>query len=507
MSNKLSLFAGVITFCILQLVVAGTSHAVPAFSRAHKVECTTCHTIYPELNEYGEAFLKNSYVYVGKGGKGAGKTVATQPPAKPVTPVSGAAPVINGAGDADKLSKLKGGALVAGGSAAQEVAAAPVEPAATEPNNKKAEGLILAGIPEQIPVSFSGNINYSSGDRNNIVGGNNLDFSTQYFKIMAAGNFQDKVGFFATYVAYSQQNTTGIANGNTSVIPSNNKTDINEFFIQWRHALDSPVNVKIGRFQPKLGLWKTNNKLSTTYNYLPYNYTIAGSPSVFRIDQSQDAIELNSILGKRFFVAAGVVNHKGQDAKDGYGHASYKFGGADYLGNEPNVDLEADEKILDFLTLTTGAYGYYGQNGAYQYENYPSPSNRFYRTGVDAEVLYKIFRMRMLAGYGQDDNAILVNKPTPYTKVISKAATVEGELTLLVNLIAAARFEYLQEVSSDKPYTTPSLLFNKDVYIRRYIGTLSYAPIQNLKLATEFQYETDQSSTNRIGTLSATFSF
>jgi hypothetical protein len=51
-------------------MVAGNSHAIPAFTRAYKVECTTCHTIYPELNEYGEAFLKNSYVYSGKAKKG-----------------------------------------------------------------------------------------------------------------------------------------------------------------------------------------------------------------------------------------------------------------------------------------------------------------------------------------------------------------------------------------------------------------------------------------------------
>ena len=68
--------------CILMLVLyVSTSHAVPAFSRAHKVECTTCHTIYPELNEYGDAFLKNSYVYVGKGSKVANKGTAATAPA------------------------------------------------------------------------------------------------------------------------------------------------------------------------------------------------------------------------------------------------------------------------------------------------------------------------------------------------------------------------------------------------------------------------------------------
>jgi len=473
------------------LFFTGSAHAVPAFSRAHKVECTTCHTIYPELNEYGEAFVKNSYVYVGKGSKAAKKPAATTAPA-PLAPsdaTTGESPVVKGEGDADKLSKLKAGAMGAGATP-QTAASAPVATAASEPEETQAEGLLLSGIPEQLPISFTGSINYFTGDRRNMgTGGNEVDFAARSFKLHAAGNFRDMVGFFATYVAYSEQETSA----NTSNNPSNNKTDINEFFLQWRHALGTPANFKIGRFQPKLGLWKTNNKLSVTNNYLPYTYTV-GDNSVFRIEQPQDAIELNSVLGKRFFGALGIVNHKGQNEKDGYGHISYKFGGADYLGNEPNVDLDKEESVLDFLTLTTGAYGYYGENGAF---NSSDPRNIYFRAGLDTELLYKIYRLRMLANYGEDDNVFLA--ANPWISVISKAATIEGEVTFLVNLIAAARFEYLQQESANQTFD--------NVYVRRYVATIGYAPLENLKLATEFKYEIGQTGINRIGTLGATFSF
>ena len=117
-SSKLVLLSGTIALCIMQLIDAGNSHAVPAFSRAHKVECTTCHTIAPELNEYGDAFLKNSYVYVGKAKKGEKKETVAPAPA-PVLKQSadssgGNSLKIMGEGDSDKLSKLKAGALVAG---------------------------------------------------------------------------------------------------------------------------------------------------------------------------------------------------------------------------------------------------------------------------------------------------------------------------------------------------------------------------------------------------------
>jgi len=475
------------------LFMVSTSHAVPAFARALKVECTTCHTIAPELNEYGDAFLKNSYVYVGKTGKTTKKAVeapVTVAPSATETTGEGA-PNVKGDGDSGKLSKLKAGAMGAGEKTPMDSPAPAV--VVSEPTETRSEGLTLAGIPDQLPISFTGSINYYTGDRRNIVGGNEVDFAARSFKLHAAGNFQDTIGFYATYVAYAEGDTK---TNNTSSTPSNAGNDINEFFIQWRHLLGTPVNLKAGRMQPKLGLWKTNNKLSVTNNYLPYSYTVGQFPnanSEFSIDQPQDALELNSILGKRFFVAAGIVNRKGQNEKDAYGHVSYKFGGADYLGNEPNIDLDKEENILDFLTVTTGAYGYYGKNGK---SNSEDPKNTYFRAGLDAEVLYKIYRLRMLANIGEDDNVSLA--VNPWTKVISKAVTLEGEVTLLLNLIAAARFEFLQQESAG--------VFDR-INSRRYIATLGYTPLENFKVSTEFKYEIGQTVINRIGTLGATFSF
>jgi hypothetical protein len=371
--------------------------------------------------------------------------------------------------------------------------ASSAAPAVDRPGETKPEGLVLAGIPEIVPISFTGAINYAFGDNRNIQNGNEFDYSARVFKLLAAGNFRDKIGFFTSYTAYSEQPPGGTYN--TSVMPSNNKTDINEMFLQVRNFLDTPLNLKIGRMQPKLGLWKTNNKLPVTNSYLPYSYTV-GRQSVFRVDEPQDVIELNALLPKRLFVAGGVVNRKGQNTKEGYGHISYKIGGSDYLGNETDIDLSKEESILDFLSVTVGSYGYYGENG-------PSvsgtPRNSYERYGVDAELQYKIFRVRMLGGWGSDSNADPTQTAaTP--KVISKTGTIEGEFSLRTNLIAAARFDYLQELSS---YHT---LFT-NMYVRRYIGTVAYAPLQNVKLSSEFKYEITQDVINRIGTVGATFSF
>ena len=496
MQNELKISAFLAALFLFQLFTANNSHAVPAFSRAHKVECTTCHTIAPELNEYGDAFLKNSYVYVGKAKIGESKAAASAPVAVKKQSAGAAKETtlnVMGEGDADKLSKLKAGAMGAEGAEQASAAAAPAAPAedaagdrAAEP---KSEGLVLAGIPEILPISFTGSINYGFGDDRN-TNGNNFDYSARTFKLHAAGNFGDKVGFYASYIAYSEQPPGGTYN--TSQTSENNKTNLGELFIQARNFLGTPVNLKMGRMQPKLGLWKTNNKLSATNNYLPYTYTV-GTESVFKVEQFQDVIELNSVIANRLFVAGGLVNRKGQNAKEGYGHLSYKIGGSDYKGTESDVDLSKEESILDFLAFTLGSYGYLGENGS---SVSGTLRNEYTRAGVDAELQYKIFRLRMLGGWGSDDNVDLASK----TKVISKSGAVDAELTILLNLIASARFEYLKQEGHNLA------VFN-DTRIRRYVGTLAYAPLENIKLFTEFKYDMTPTETNRIGFVGTTFSF
>ncbi|MGB9079824.1 MAG: hypothetical protein WCD00_00900 [Desulfuromonadaceae bacterium] len=478
------------------LLFAGSAHAIPAFTRANKVECSTCHTIFPELNEYGEAFLKNSYVYFGKDKK---KT-AEKPKAAPATVETkhAASPVgenaVKGAGDADLLSKLKVGTMISSDAPATSAGSSQnAEPessqAGTAGGEAKQEGIALSGIPEQLPISFTANLHGTYNSK----AVNEFDFSTQSLKLNAGGNFKEKAGFFGTYLLYTEQPPLDIAN--TSTIPTNTKSDIGELFVIWRHALETPINIKVGRFQPKLGLWKTNNRLSTTNSYATYAYTVGSS--LFKAEQPQDAVEANMIFANRLFMAGGVVNRKNQNTKEYYVHTSVKFGGADYLANEPEIDLNKEESILDYLTLTVGGYGYVGKNGNSPLVTGAVPQNwnDFYRAGVDIDLLYKLFRLKLSGVIGNDDNPAIPSSAPP---VKSYVAAVEGEYTIQQNLIASLRFEY-----QDDAYNI----------VRRYIPTLAYNPIENLKVVAEykhesgFAYRTHAEVDNKIGTLGVTFSF
>ena len=52
-------------FALTVLLPARPASAIPAFSRKYETSCTTCHTIYPKLNPFGEAFRRNGYRFPG----------------------------------------------------------------------------------------------------------------------------------------------------------------------------------------------------------------------------------------------------------------------------------------------------------------------------------------------------------------------------------------------------------------------------------------------------------
>lgn len=420
----------------LPLLVPGAADAIPAFSRQHKTECSTCHTIYPELNEFGDAFLKNSYVYPGK---------------------------------------KKGG-----------------EPTAAESEAKAAknEWAFLSGLPEQIPISLTGTVDVAYD--NDAFDGNQLDLSTRSLRLHAGGSFRDAVGFFGTYNLYTEGQQSAAQNnqpGNSANNPPNNTPNVHELFLVWRHALDTPVNLKVGRFEPKLSLWKKSNRVILTPSYASTAYLVGDSP--FSIDAPEDGVEASAILWNRLYLAAGVADRDGQNRKDGYGHASLKIGGTDFVGHEPEVDLESDS-VWDFLTVTLGAFGYSGRNGRFDQVGVVQSPNKFYRVGGEMDVLYKRLHLKGSGSFGSDSNlnANLVGGGREFD---SHAYSFEGEYYLgaPVNLIPLFRYEYQEGVSGGT---------------RRYIPAIAYAPLQNTRVSLEYIHTDGPDSTNKTVLGSLAFS-
>lgn len=439
---------------LFTLINTNTADAIPAFSRQHKTECSTCHTIYPELNEYGEAFQKNSYV-----------PMAKKSEAKAPVPAAAASAEVSGEGDPELLAKLKSQAATGKGE----------EGKVEEQKTKGNEGLWLAGIPELLPLSLRAtqNIVYN----NHAADNHKVDFSTRTFVLNGGGAFQDKFGFYATYILSSHAEKTA------------DVEKLHELFVQWRHILDTPFNIKFGRFEPKLNLWKSNNKITTASTLAPLSYSVAGVfPARFTQTTSQDALEANGVLWNRLFVAGGIVDRDGQDRKEGYGHISLKLGGSDMLGNEPEMDLES-ESIFDYLTVTLGGFGYVGRNSLD--DTGIGMKNRFYRAGGDIDLQYKRLRLKVSGVHGWDENADFSIPPLERDSVVVGS---EAEYYLGSPINAALLFRY--EFQNDGLNIT-----------RRYVPAIVYTPVQNVKLSAEYRYEDAPTAINRIGLLGVTYAF
>jgi hypothetical protein len=426
--------------CFLTFVVAtvlgcfSQAHAIPAFSREHNTECATCHTIFPELNEYGDAFMKNGFVW-NKQKKGE-QTVKE--------------PVIKGEGDPDMLKKLR--ELATAGLPKKDDESAPA-------GQKKSEPLWLAGLPQTVPISLSAALSASYNDD---LPYDKVDLSTRAVSLLAGGVFRDKLGFFLKYNLYSE----GEFAPAVSNTPVNNNppyaNDLEEFYLVWRNTLNTPVNLKIGRFRPQLSLWKKTNKTGIS-DFATTSFRVGASR--FSADSTEDAIELNGVFFNRLYLAGGIVDRNGQDTNEGYGHVSLKLGGSDFRANEPDIDLDK-ESIFDYIYLVLGGYGYSGRNSG----NATAQRNNFYRAGADLDLVIKNARLKLAFARERDTNPDFIS----HIEHITDVWAAQLEYLFTPDLLAFYRYE-LESLSDGSK-------------VKRYIPAIAYAPIQNTKITLEYQH-------------------
>jgi hypothetical protein len=424
--------AAIVLGCISQ------AHAIPAFSREHNTECATCHTIFPELNEYGDVFLKNGFVW-NKRNKDAA-------PAKPENKMT-----IKGEGDPAVLQKLK------------ELATVSTSPKEEEPlpgAPKKSEPLWLAGLPQTVPLSLAATLNAAYNDD---AAYDKFDLSTRAVSLLAGGVFRDKLGFYLKYNLYAE----GVFNPVVSNTPVNadppNANDLEEFYLVWRNTLGTSINLKAGRFRPQLSLWKKTNKTGIS-DFATTSFRVGSSK--FSADSPEDAIEANAVLFNRLFVAAGMVDRNGQDTNEGYGHLSLKIGGSDFHANEPDIDLD-NESIFDYIYLVIGGYGYAGRNSGSLASN---QHNNFYRAGADLDLVVKNARLKLAFARERDTNPDFAS----HVESITDVWAAQGEYMLTTDLLAFVRYE-LESL-------------NDGSRINRVIPAIAFAPMQNTKVTLEYQH-------------------
>jgi hypothetical protein len=50
-------------FLVERIATAPDAYGIPAFARKYQTSCSTCHSNFPELNDFGEAFKKNGFKF------------------------------------------------------------------------------------------------------------------------------------------------------------------------------------------------------------------------------------------------------------------------------------------------------------------------------------------------------------------------------------------------------------------------------------------------------------
>jgi hypothetical protein len=295
--------------------------AVPAFARKYQTSCQTCHTIFPKLNAFGEAFRLNGYRMPG---------------------------------ETEEMIKEKQVSL---GSPAYK----KLWPQAIWP------GEISSGVPLAVNIKLA-DVNTSELNDNGSVTNIRNDFQLpQELNVFGAGRLGDHVSYFSE--------VTFGANPDGSV----------EVELEHAHiAFDSPFgpenlfHFRIGKIAPNLAdgfqeMWiMTDSGMDSFFDFNPIGPN--GGTGLGAEDLSPAPIELPALV--QGFECYGIVNHRlmyvtgltngipgvdrfdGNNAKDVYARLDYKFGGMGLDGDTTGLTLPPEN--WRETSLRVGLLGYQG---------------------------------------------------------------------------------------------------------------------------------------------------
>ena len=186
---------------------------------------------------------------------------------------------------------------------------------------------------------------------------------------------------------------------------------------------------------------------------------------------AQAGLELSAFLGSRVQAVVGMNDRQQRSTVDArtpsgqgrppnsvndfYGRVGVKFGGTDYHGKEPDVDLDKDS-VWDFLSVSFSAFGYSGSTSKGDGVNHDLT-----RFGVEAEAAYKKALLMLGATFGE-------NNAEADDPLKSTALSAEVDYVFNPMFAVAVRYDVLDVDGKDKrTVITPGII---------------YAPLQSFKL-------------------------
>ncbi|MDE3245735.1 MAG: hypothetical protein KGN80_06575 [Acidobacteriota bacterium] len=292
----------------LLLAVARPARAFPVFARKYQTSCTTCHTIFPKLNPFGQAFRLNGYRLP--------KETEAQVKQTPVSMGS----------EAYKR----------------------VWPRAVWPSELPGNAPVALNIKMAVPYASS-----VDGDGNKTIVHADLQFP-QEVNMFAAGTMGDHMSFMAELTHGENPDGSG------GIEIEHARLDFDSIL-----GPDHLVNVRIGKFAPNLydgfqEMWlMTNNGVDALFAYNPVGFNggtgLDEEQGLISLPARVRGVEIYGVAAHRFFYTLGVAtkigpggrdsagqpngNFNNNSHKDFYARIDYKFGGMGLDGDTQGVNL------------------------------------------------------------------------------------------------------------------------------------------------------------------------
>jgi hypothetical protein len=441
------LFSISAAFPLIYILCAPEARAIPYFARKYETSCTTCHSNFPELNDFGEVFKKNGWKFPKDD-----DTYVKQPP------------------------------VLLGAPAQRQVFPKVVYP---------------GEIPSTIPITFRLNGFMAYNSKQPLA----LGFSprTEFFRpntftAIAAGSLGDAFSFWVDddLAVDGSGADGGLGDGYLKV------NDLGRYVALPSHAL----NLRAGQFELDLPFSQARTINPTDYDVYD-QFSFAGvlgtTNNPFMLGAPQRGFELGGSADNwNFTWSVAAVNGTNDAAptrnfKDVYIRVSQKFN----LERDPKVRKEVQAAgpsgPRDHTSIRLDGFYYYGRNAINTdrtlFPTLGTIHEPFYRVGGAAKLKYRNLELYGLLMYGRDQNLIpdedtgllLHGSPVTFT-----GGFAEAEYWFYPWLIGIMRYD---GVNSPADFLNGASRFNTR---NRFSPGLQVLVRGNIKTVFEYQYRWEE---------------
>jgi hypothetical protein len=305
---------------IILLFSVRPAAAVPVFSRKYQTSCQTCHTIFPKLNPFGQAFRLNGY----------------------------------------RMPK----------ETEEQIKQMPVSLGSESYKKIWPKMVAPSDLPGFAPFALNTKFGIFYGSEKDSTGKTvvNNDFQfPQEVNIFTAGTLGEHFSFFGE-LTFAQE-----TDGSVSTEIEHAQIHINSPF-----GKEHLVNFRIGKMAPEVAdgfqeMWlMTDNGVDTLFNYSPIGF--AGGTGIaedvgISLPALVQGIEFYGVAAHRFLYTLGITNGlppgdpdagtaDGNSRKDYYARLDYKFGGMGLDGDTQGKNLPPEN--WRETSFRIGAFGYFG---------------------------------------------------------------------------------------------------------------------------------------------------